>query len=185
MWQIHFKSLEMLRPSIFALANKLIGKPLTTTGPSRVVSLVLKFIRSSLDFVSLRWNLSSDARLLGCQQRWNRKKKWRGRKVARGGLRSFYLSPDGFERVRIKSWQDRNYADSLYVSSLRVFYHLKGERLPITSSAWSLGVLFNVHMVFIDHISNICKNTFFLLRNLSKIRKYLTRIRLRWLSMRL
>ena len=64
----------MLRPSIFALANKLIGKPLTTTGPSRVVSLVLKFIRSSLDFVSLRWNLSSDARLLGCQQRWNRKK---------------------------------------------------------------------------------------------------------------
>ena len=63
MWQFHFKSLEMLRPSILALVTKSIGIPLTTTGSKEVGLLVLKFLSSSLHFVSFSWNLSSVARL--------------------------------------------------------------------------------------------------------------------------
>ena len=63
MWQFHFKSLEMLRPSILALVTKSIGMPLTTTGSKEVGLLVLKFISSSLHFVSLSWKLSSVTRL--------------------------------------------------------------------------------------------------------------------------
>ena len=61
MWQFHFKSLEMLRPSILALVTKSIGMPLTTTGSKEVGLLVLKFISSSLHFVSFSWNLSAVA----------------------------------------------------------------------------------------------------------------------------
>ena len=63
MWQFHFKSLEMLRPSILALVPKSIGMPLTTTGSTEVGFLVLKIISSSLHFVSFSWNLSTVARL--------------------------------------------------------------------------------------------------------------------------
>jgi len=49
------------------------------------------------------------------------------------------------------------------------------EHVTASSSAKSLGVIFDEHMSFDDHVSNICKASFFHLRNLSRIRKYLTR----------
>ena len=61
MWQFHFKSLKTLRPSILGLATNSIGMPLTTTRWKDVVFLVLKFMHSSLHFVSFRWNLSAEA----------------------------------------------------------------------------------------------------------------------------
>lgn len=63
MWQFHFKSIEMLRTSILALVVRSMGLPLTTTGSKKVGLLVLKFMSSSLYFVSFSWNLSSVARL--------------------------------------------------------------------------------------------------------------------------
>ena len=61
MWQFHFKSLETLRPSILPLINNSIGMPLTTTESNEVAFLVLKFMRSSLYFVSFSWNFSAVA----------------------------------------------------------------------------------------------------------------------------
>ena len=63
MWKLHFKSLETLRSSILALVTNSIGMLLTTTGSKYVVFLVLKFMGSSLHFVSFSWNLSAEARL--------------------------------------------------------------------------------------------------------------------------
>ena len=63
MWEFHFKSLETLRPSILAVATNSIGLSLTTTGSKDVVFLVLKFMRSSLHFVSFTWNLAAEVRL--------------------------------------------------------------------------------------------------------------------------
>ena len=48
------------------------------------------------------------------------------------------------------------------------------ERLSTSSSARSLGVIFDEHMSFNAHISGICKSSFYHLRNLSRIRKYLS-----------
>ena len=63
MCEFHFKSLETLRPSILAVATNSIGIPSTTTRLKDVVFLVLKFIHSSLHFVSFGWNFSKEARV--------------------------------------------------------------------------------------------------------------------------
>ena len=49
---VPFQIITTLRPSILALATTSIGMSLTTTGSNDVVFLVLKFMRSSLHFVS-------------------------------------------------------------------------------------------------------------------------------------
>ena len=63
MWEFHFKSPETLRTSILAVATNSIGMPLTTTGSKDLVFLVLKFMCSSLHFVSFSWNLSTEGRV--------------------------------------------------------------------------------------------------------------------------
>ena len=49
------------------------------------------------------------------------------------------------------------------------------EKLTTTAKARSLGVVIDDNMIFDVHISDICRSSFYRLRNLSKIRKYLTR----------
>ena len=49
---VPFQITATLRPSILALATDSIGMPLTATGSNDLVFLVLKFMRSSLHFVS-------------------------------------------------------------------------------------------------------------------------------------
>ena len=49
------------------------------------------------------------------------------------------------------------------------------EKLTTTANARSLGVVINDNMIFNVHIPDICRSLFYQLRNLSKIRKYLTR----------
>ena len=48
---------------ILAVATNSIGMLLTTTGSTDVVFLVLKFMRSSLHFVSFSRNFSEEARV--------------------------------------------------------------------------------------------------------------------------
>ena len=48
------------------------------------------------------------------------------------------------------------------------------ERLTTTANARSLGVVLDDNMLFDVHVSDICRSLFYQLRNLSKIRKYLT-----------
>lgn len=54
-------------------------------------------------------------------------------------------------------------------------FNIGDETLPTTASAKSLGVIFDEHMSFDAHVSGVCKSSFYHLRNLSKIRKYLTK----------
>ena len=49
------------------------------------------------------------------------------------------------------------------------------EKLTTTANARSLGVVIDDNMIFDMHMSDICRSSFYQLRNLSKIRKYLTR----------
>ena len=49
------------------------------------------------------------------------------------------------------------------------------EKLTTTAKARSLGVVIDDNMIFDVRISDICRSSFYQLRNLSKIRKYLTR----------
>ena len=48
------------------------------------------------------------------------------------------------------------------------------ERLTNTANARSQGVVLDDNMLFDVHVSDICRSSFYQLRNLSKIRKYLT-----------
>ena len=48
------------------------------------------------------------------------------------------------------------------------------ERLKTTTNARSLGVVLDDNMLFDVHVSDICRSSLNQLRNLSKIRKYLT-----------
>ena len=57
------------------------------------------------------------------------------------------------------------------IESLRVRY----ENVPLSSSARSLGVIFDDTMSFDAHLSYACKSSFYHLRNISKIRKYLNK----------
>ena len=57
------------------------------------------------------------------------------------------------------------------IQSLRVRY----ENVPLSSSARSLGVIFDDTMSFDAHLSYVCKPSFYHLRNISKIRKYLNK----------
>ena len=57
------------------------------------------------------------------------------------------------------------------IQSLRVRY----ENVPLSSSARSLGVIFDDTMSFDAHLSYVCKSSFYHLRNISKIRKYLNK----------
>jgi len=49
------------------------------------------------------------------------------------------------------------------------------ESVAASRSAWGLGVIFDEHMSFHAHVSRICISSFYHLRNLSRIRKYLTK----------
>ena len=62
----------------------------------------------------------------------------------------------------------------LYSSALDSFFSISNERLTTTANARSLGVVLDDNMLFDVHISDICRSLFNQLRNLSKIRKYLT-----------
>ena len=49
------------------------------------------------------------------------------------------------------------------------------ESVAACQSARSLGVIFDEHMSFHAHVSSICRSSFYHLRNLSRIREYLTK----------
>ena len=49
------------------------------------------------------------------------------------------------------------------------------ESVAASQSARSLGVIFDEYMTFYAHVSSICRSSFYHLRNLSRIRKYLTK----------
>ena len=55
------------------------------------------------------------------------------------------------------------------------YFSIGNERLTTTANARSLGVVLDDNMLFDVHVSDICRSSFNQLRNLSKIRKYLTR----------
>ena len=48
------------------------------------------------------------------------------------------------------------------------------ERLKTTTNTGSLGVVLGDNMLFDMHVSDICRSSFYHLRDLSEIRKYLT-----------
>ena len=55
------------------------------------------------------------------------------------------------------------------------YLSMGNEKLTTTANARSLGVVIDDNMILDVHISDICRSSFYQLRNLSKIRKYLTR----------
>ena len=55
------------------------------------------------------------------------------------------------------------------------YFSIGNERLATTAKARSLGVVLDDNMLLDVHVSDICRSSFNQLRNLSKIRKYLTR----------
>ena len=55
------------------------------------------------------------------------------------------------------------------------YFSIGNERLTTTANARSLGVVLDDNTLFDVHVSDICRSSFNQLRNLSKIRKYLTR----------
>ena len=48
------------------------------------------------------------------------------------------------------------------------------ELIPFSTSATNLGVIFDETLTFEEHVKKICRSSFFHLRNISRIRKYLT-----------
>ena len=54
-------------------------------------------------------------------------------------------------------------------------FSMGNEKLTTTAKAWSVGVVIDDNMIFDVRISDIGRSSFYQLRNLSKIRKYLTR----------
>ena len=54
------------------------------------------------------------------------------------------------------------------------YFSMGNERLTTTANGRSLRVVLDDNMLFDVHLSEICRSSFHLLRNLSKIRKYLT-----------
>ena len=55
------------------------------------------------------------------------------------------------------------------------YFSIGNERLTTTANARSLGLVLDDNMLFDLHVSDICRSSLCQLRNLSKIRKYLTR----------
>ena len=86
------------------------------------------------------------------------------------------MSLDGRKRAETQSRQDRKNAYLLkvpYSSTFQLLQYGQSERLTTTANARSLGVVLD-DMLFDVHVSDICRSSFYELRNLSKIRKYLT-----------
>jgi hypothetical protein len=55
-------------------------------------------------------------------------------------------------------------------------FSIELEKVPITAAlVKSLGVGFDEHMMFDSYVADKCNSSFYHLRNLSRIRKYLTR----------
>ena len=54
------------------------------------------------------------------------------------------------------------------------YFSIGNERLTTTANARSLGVVLDDNMLFDVRVSDICRSSFYQLRNLSKIRKYFT-----------
>ena len=76
------------------------------------------------------------------------------------------------DRIEANPRQDGGQAHPLKVSSLSIL------SVPylLVMRAWlpvSLGVIFDEHMSFHAHVSNICRTSFYHLRNLSRTRKHL------------
>ena len=61
-----------------------------------------------------------------------------------------------------------------YTCPLFSYFSIGNERLTTTANAKSVGVVLDDNMFFHMHVSGICRSSFNQLRNLSKIRKYLT-----------
>ena len=55
------------------------------------------------------------------------------------------------------------------------YFSMGNEKLTTTAKARSLGAVIDDNMIFDVDISDICRSSFYQLKNLSKIRKYLTR----------
>ena len=51
------------------------------------------------------------------------------------------------------------------------YFSMGNEKLTTTANARSLGVVIDDNMIFNVHISDICRSSFYQLRNLTKIRK--------------
>ena len=83
---------------------------------------------------------------------------------------------DGRKGAQTQSRQDRNYAYLLEVPYSSTFQLLQygNEKLTTTANARSLGVVLDDNTLIDVHVSDICRSSFNQLRNLSKIRKYLT-----------
>ena len=54
------------------------------------------------------------------------------------------------------------------------YFSMGNERLTTTPNARSLGVVLDDNMLFDVQVSDICRSSFYQLKNLSKIRKFLT-----------
>ena len=56
-------------------------------------------------------------------------------------------------------------------------YHIQvgNQLIPFSTSATNLGVTFDETLSFEEHVKPVCSSSFFHLRNISRIRKYLTR----------
>ena len=54
------------------------------------------------------------------------------------------------------------------------YFSMGNDRLTTTANTRSLGAVLDDNMLFDVHLSEICRSSFYQLRNLSKIRKYLT-----------
>ena len=55
------------------------------------------------------------------------------------------------------------------------YFSMGNKKLTTTANARSLGLVIDDDMIFHVHISDICRSSFYQVRNLSTIRKYLTR----------
>ena len=59
--------------------------------------------------------------------------------------------------------------------SLRDSIKVGNDLIPFSGSATNLGVIMDETLSYDDHVKKVCKSSFFHLRNISRIRKYLTK----------
>ena len=86
------------------------------------------------------------------------------------------MSLDGRKRAETQSRQTEIMliSSKYYTCPLFSYFSIGNERLTTTANAKSVGVVLDDNMFFHMHVSGICRSSFNQLRNLSKIRKYLT-----------
>ena len=86
------------------------------------------------------------------------------------------MSLDGRKRAETQSRQTEIMliSSKYHTCPLFSYFSIGNERLTTTANAKSVGVVLDDNMFFHMHVSGICRSSFNQLRNLSKIRKYLT-----------